>query len=168
MVACWLCIINLYTIPTIFKKPNLINQYDRQVAEQPALIQEIVSRLKKDSIQKHESVQVFDMLGGGANVLVDLDATIPTRFVQEVHFTEMEWKGSFPPYLQRLWDEFIFDLYARKPRYIILFKSSYFYLGKASNKAEGIELNHFIHAYYVPLAEAEKYIIYKIKAANSQ
>ena len=158
----WMCILNLYIIPTIFKKPNLINQYDRQVAEQPALIDEIVSILHRDSIQQHEKVQVFDMVGGGCNVLLDLNADTPTRFLLELHFTEMGWKGPFPPYLQRLWDEFIFGLYAHKPKYIVLFKSSYFYSGNASNIVESIELKHFIHEYYTPLSEAEKYIIYKI------
>ncbi|MBX6379653.1 MAG: glycosyltransferase family 39 protein [Thermoflavifilum aggregans] len=163
MIISWMCILDLFTIPTIVKKANPINQYDRQVAEQPAMIQEIVDKLKKDSIHKHEKVQVFDELGGGPNVLLELHADIPTRFLQEVHFTEMEWKGVFPPYLQSLWDEFIFGLYAHKPQYIVMFKSSYFYLNKASNEGEKIELNHFIKEYYRPIAETEKYIIYKVK-----
>jgi hypothetical protein len=63
-------------------------------------------------------VQVLDTSEGGAHVLLLLGAVEPTRFVYDFHF----YHDVQSPVIRRLRAEFIHDLDAHPPRWVVLFE----------------------------------------------
>lgn len=154
-------IICMYTILTIYKKNSEIN-YNSYITKEKETEKEIIKILRKNGIRKDEKIQIFDVVGG-ANILLKLGVNPATKYLQEVHFTEMQWKGNFPLYLQKQWDNFIFTLYSEKPEYIVMLKSSYFYREKVSNIGVEYEVRNLLNRFYHIINENNQFIIYKLK-----
>jgi len=154
-------IICMYTILTIYKQPSEINHYS-YITKEKETEKKIIKKLRKDGIKRDEKIQIFDVIGG-ANILLKLGLNPATKYLQEVHFTEMQWKGIFPLFLQKQWDNFIFTLYSEKPEYIVLLKSSYFYREKVSNIGVEYEVRYLLNRFYHIINKNNQFIIYKLK-----
>jgi hypothetical protein len=80
----------------------------------------VVDALIQDlgDLRPGESVQVLDTTAGGIHALLRLRAAQPTRFLYDFHFFHDE----SAPAVRALRDEFIRDLAARPPRFVVLFE----------------------------------------------
>ena len=68
-------------------------------------------------LRPEDTVQVLDTTGGGVHALLRLGVTQPTRFLYDFHF----FHDPGVPAVQRLRAEFMRDVTARPPRFVVLF-----------------------------------------------
>lgn len=101
-----------------------------------------------------DRVQVLDTAEGGTHALLRLGAPAATRFIYDFHF----FHDVEHPTIQRLRTEFVRDLAARPPRFVVVFTR-----GWPSGKLERITrfpaLNDFLEANYRAVQRRNPYLI---------
>jgi hypothetical protein len=87
------------------------------IRDKEQLVRQLVADLRAD-MRPGDEVQILDTAEGGAHALLRLGAREPTRFVYDFHF----FHDVDHPTIRALRAEFVRDLDARPPRFVVLFE----------------------------------------------
>jgi hypothetical protein len=128
-------------------RPPWIQKKERRVAE---VVAWLAPRTKPGDL-----VQVLDTSEGGAHVLLLLGAVEPTRFVYDFHF----YHDADAPVIRRLRAEFIHDLDAHPPRWVVLFERGW-PTGGYERLERFPELGDRLRARYRPALRGDGWLIY--------
>lgn len=109
----------------------------------------------RERIPRGETVQVLDTTEGGIHALLRLRVRQPTRFLYDFHF----FHDSEIPYIRGLRREFMRDLEARPPRFMVLFERGW-PVGGYERLGQFPELSKWLEAAYAIDREGAGYRIY--------
>jgi hypothetical protein len=125
------------------------------VADKQRRVDAIVGELRR-RLGNGDTVQVLDTTDGGIHALLRLAVRQPTRFLYDFHF----FHDRDAPVVRRLRQEFVHDLGAHPPRFIVLFDRGW-PDGDASRIRDFPELAERLATAYRPVASGDGWVLHE-------
>ncbi len=119
-------------------------------------VDEIAKWLRK-RLNPGDSVQPLDWTGGSIHAMLLAEAKLPTKFMYDVQF----YHHVSSPYTQELRKEFISQLSAQPPRFIIEIQTYKYWVSGIDTTREFPELHKFLNENYLVANEGDGYLIYE-------